>query len=173
MGVRRYQNPDGTLTAEGRAHYGVEARPTDSAVTKRVKNDFNTLSEADFRKKYQTTKEVYARRVRKYGDPYKNSPLAKWAKKQNKLSQAERGRRAIAAIAIGAVAAGAITGISLAVANNKINKQNAETSREIEQMISKTMQNFGDLDFKLVVEQDEIALLRGLMDDILIRDIFG
>lgn len=96
-GVRRYQNPDGTLTAEGRAHYGVTIQATDSAVTKKAKRDFNTLSEQEFRKKYATTKEVYARRVKKYGDPYMNSPLAKTGKKlaAKQKAKAESSSRAL------------------------------------------------------------------------------
>jgi hypothetical protein len=53
---------------------------TDSAVTKRVKNDYNEMSEQAFFNKYSGTKDQYARRVEKYGDPYMNSPMAKLAK---------------------------------------------------------------------------------------------
>lgn len=53
----------------------------DSSVTKRVKKDYNTMSDKEFMKKYQTTKKTYAKRVAKYGDPYTNSPLAKMGKK--------------------------------------------------------------------------------------------
>lgn len=56
---------------------------SDSAVTKKVKNDFNTLSNEEFFSKYHASKDTYEKRVKKYGDPYMNSPLAKWAKKQN------------------------------------------------------------------------------------------
>lgn len=57
------------------------ASDSDSKVTKRVKNDYNNLSDAEFFKKYSVTKERYAKRVKKYGDPYMNSPLAKLGKK--------------------------------------------------------------------------------------------
>ena len=57
------------------------ASDSDSTVTKRVKNDYNNLSDAEFFKKYSVTKERYAKRVKKYGDPYMNSPLAKKGKK--------------------------------------------------------------------------------------------
>ena len=45
---------------------------TDSQVTKRVKNDYNKMSDADFRRKYSTSKKKYAKRVAKSstGDPY-------------------------------------------------------------------------------------------------------
>ena len=52
----------------------------DSAVTKRVKKDYNTMSDREFMNKYQTTKRRYAKRVVKYGDPYMKSPLAKTGK---------------------------------------------------------------------------------------------
>lgn len=53
---------------------------TDSAVTKRVKFDFNVLTAQQFLSKYQTTKEVYFKRVLKYGNPYMRVPLAKIGK---------------------------------------------------------------------------------------------
>ena len=62
---------------------------SDSAVTKRVKNDFNTLSNEEFFAKYKASKDTYEKRVKKYGDPYMNSPLAKWAKKQNAKKRAK------------------------------------------------------------------------------------
>ena len=113
-GVRRYQNKDGSLTAEGLKRYGygpngeivkkraidkafdrkaeklskksssehkMAINDTDSSVTKRVKNDYNNLSEEEFFRKYSTTKKRYAKRVKKYGDPYMNSPLAKLGKR--------------------------------------------------------------------------------------------
>lgn len=93
-GVRRYQNKDGSLTDVGRRHYGVgEKMDTntkgDSATTKRVKNDYNNLSNKEFMKKYQTTKNRYRKRVNKYGDPYMNSPLAKMGKELAKKKNAK------------------------------------------------------------------------------------
>ena len=79
-GVRRYQNKDGSLTSAGKSRYMTPDK-SDSAVTKRVKNDYNTLSDQEFMNKYKTSKQVYAKRVEKYGDPYMNSPLAKLGKR--------------------------------------------------------------------------------------------
>ena len=53
------------------------ASSTDSAVTRRAKAAYNSMSDAEFRRKYSVSKAEYARRVEKYGDPYKNSPMAK------------------------------------------------------------------------------------------------
>ena len=53
----------------------------DSSVTKRVKKDYNSMSDQEFKNKYRTSKKTYAKRVTKYGDPYMNSPLAKAGKK--------------------------------------------------------------------------------------------
>ncbi len=50
------------------------------AITKRVVKDFNELSDTDFGKKYCCLKEVYYKRVKRYGDPYMNAPLAKFGK---------------------------------------------------------------------------------------------
>lgn len=53
---------------------------SDSIVTKRAKNDYNTMDDKAFFNKYSCPKELYAKRVAKYGDPYMNSPLAKIGK---------------------------------------------------------------------------------------------
>lgn len=50
------------------------------AVTKRVVQDFNTMSNMDFFRKYQVCKETYYKRVKLYGDPYMKAPLAKFGK---------------------------------------------------------------------------------------------
>lgn len=55
--------------------------PSDSKTTRRAKNDYNTMSDLEFRRKYQTSKETYRKRVNRYGDPYMRSPLAKAGKK--------------------------------------------------------------------------------------------
>lgn len=56
------------------------ANKYDSAATKRVKDNYNNMSDEEFRRKYQTSKETYRKRVNKYGDPYMNSPLARAGK---------------------------------------------------------------------------------------------
>ena len=53
---------------------------TDSAVTKRVKLEFNRLTDQEFLRKYAVSKAVYLKRVLKYGDPYMKAPLAKLGK---------------------------------------------------------------------------------------------
>lgn len=53
---------------------------TDSAVTKRVKLDFNKLTDQEFLRKYTVSKAVYLKRVLKYGDPYMRAPLARIGK---------------------------------------------------------------------------------------------
>lgn len=92
----------------------LKAKSSDSAVTKRVKNDYNNLSDDEFKGKYQTTKDVYAKRVEKYGDPYKNSPLAKTGKALEKAgktaselkSNAQKGAGELASNAAGKVKSG-------------------------------------------------------------------
>lgn len=54
---------------------------SDSKTTRRVKNDYNTMSDAEFMRKYSASKETYRKRVNRYGDPYMKSPLAKAGKK--------------------------------------------------------------------------------------------
>jgi hypothetical protein len=80
-GVRRYQNPDGTLTTAGKKRY--KAKDTDSSVTKKVKKDLSQMTSQEFRKKYQVSNVKYMKRVDRYGDPYMNSPLAKLGKKKH------------------------------------------------------------------------------------------
>lgn len=55
----------------------------DSAVTKRVKKDYNSMPDREFMNKYATSKKTYAKRVQKYGDPNANAPLAKLGRKLN------------------------------------------------------------------------------------------
>lgn len=71
----------GDIARKEGAKNKMKATASDSAVTKRVKSDYNKLSDKEFARKYQTTKKVYAKRVSKYGDPYMNAPLAKLGKK--------------------------------------------------------------------------------------------
>jgi len=84
-GLRRFQNEDGTLTPEGKMRY----LKGDSSVTKRVKKDWNSMSDKEFAAKYKASKKTYLKRVRKYGDPYMNSPMAKIGKK---LTAKKKGR---------------------------------------------------------------------------------
>lgn len=46
---------------------------TDSSVTKRVKADFNNMTDQEFMNKYKGSKKRYQKRVKKYGDPYKHT----------------------------------------------------------------------------------------------------
>lgn len=78
-GVRRYQNPDGTLTPEGKARYA--PRSVDSSITKKLKRDLADLTEDQWRAKYHNRKKDYMKAVDKYGDPYMNSTAAKIGKK--------------------------------------------------------------------------------------------
>ena len=43
---------------------------SDSATTKKVKNDYNKMTDQEFMNKYSTSKKTYAKRVEKQGDPY-------------------------------------------------------------------------------------------------------
>ena len=57
-GVRRYQNPDGSLTPEGRQRYGAKDWESDS--TKAKKRDLvGSMSDKDFKKKYGHSKAKY------------------------------------------------------------------------------------------------------------------
>lgn len=52
-----------------------------SSTTRKVIDDYNSMSDQQFRAKYQTSKKTYAKRVAKYGDPSRNAPLAKLGKR--------------------------------------------------------------------------------------------
>ena len=56
----------------------------ESTITKKVINDHNTMTDQQFKNKYAVSKQRYAKRVEKYGDPYMNSPLAKMGKSMAK-----------------------------------------------------------------------------------------
>lgn len=59
--------------------------PGMSSTTKKVIDNYNKMSDNEFKSKYQTSKKTYAKRVKKYGDPYMNAPLAKFGKKADKF----------------------------------------------------------------------------------------
>lgn len=44
-GVRRFQNDDGTLTAEGKARYGNDGNETSSKIKEKIKNGFKKITE--------------------------------------------------------------------------------------------------------------------------------
>lgn len=55
------------------------------AITKKVVDDFNSMTDQTFFNKYSCKKSTYLKRVVKYGDPYMNAPLAKIGKFLNKI----------------------------------------------------------------------------------------
>ena len=61
-----------------------------SSTTKKVMDNYNKMNDKEFMSKYKTTKNTYAKRVKKYGDPYMNSPLAKVGKAMNKQAKANK-----------------------------------------------------------------------------------
>lgn len=63
-----------------------------SSVTKKVIKDYNSMDSRQFSSKYQTSKSTYAKRVKKYGDPYMNSPLAKVGKKLEEKEKATKAK---------------------------------------------------------------------------------
>lgn len=71
-GRRRYQNPDGSLTPAGKKRYAPDRLDyPDKATntTKRVIDDYNSMSDKEFLWKYATSKKTYAKRIAKRGDP--------------------------------------------------------------------------------------------------------
>lgn len=70
-------------------------RPSDSKVTRKVKDDYNKMDDLVFKQKYKVSKSRYAKRVKKYGDPYKNSPMAKLGKKLDQINKELDRREAI------------------------------------------------------------------------------
>lgn len=48
----------------------LEARDSDTKLTKQAKKDYGKMDDASFQAKYATSKKSYAKRVEKHGDPY-------------------------------------------------------------------------------------------------------
>lgn len=65
-GIRRFQNEDGSLTAQGRLRYS----KGDAARTKTQKNDFNSMNRKEFKKKYDMSQMKYAKTIAKKGQAY-------------------------------------------------------------------------------------------------------
>ena len=55
------------------------------SITRKVINDFNVMTNSQFKGKYYCSKRRYFKRVKRYGDPYMNAPLAKIGKFLNKI----------------------------------------------------------------------------------------
>lgn len=68
---------------------------SDTKVTKEVKRDYNDLDNKAFFKKYATTKGRYAKRVKKYGDPYQHrvDQMAKSAAKKSSTAGGKKQSR--------------------------------------------------------------------------------
>lgn len=104
-GIRRYQPYSQGYDADNKGKYVgqkykrgelMDARnKQDSYTTRKVKRDYNELSDKEFSARYHTSKNTYRKRVNKYGDPYMNSPLAKIGKKlaANKRMQKAASKR--------------------------------------------------------------------------------
>ena len=52
----------------------------DSPITRRAKMNYNVMTNLEFMRCYQCSKETYAKRVARYGDPYMKAPLARIGK---------------------------------------------------------------------------------------------
>lgn len=63
----------------------LEVLASDSLVTQRVKMNYNTMTNLEFMRRYQCSKETYAKRVARYGDPYMKAPLARIGKLLGRL----------------------------------------------------------------------------------------
>ncbi len=62
----------------------LEIKETMCAITKKVIQDYNSMSNIEFFRKYQCSKLKYYKRVKLWSDPYMNAPLAiigKWLAK--------------------------------------------------------------------------------------------
>ena len=87
----------GVWNAETRARYTSEGKmrtdiETDSKITRKAKADWNNLPDDDYIRKYGVSKKEYKKRVDKYGDPYMNSPMAKYTKKRLAKEYAKKGK---------------------------------------------------------------------------------
>ena len=89
-GVRRYQpypkgkGPKGRFVGRKPAPKKLTPGAKVSSTTKKVIADYNRMSDREFSGKYSVSKKTYAKRVKKYGDPYMKAPLAKVGKALNR-----------------------------------------------------------------------------------------
>lgn len=69
-GVRRWQNPDGSLTPEGRAHYGISNIENDT-------RDISSMTDREKRKAYRKDSKTYDKHVTKtFNNDYKEDRRA-------------------------------------------------------------------------------------------------
>lgn len=97
-----------------------------SKTTQRVIDDYNKLDDNQFKNKYKTTKDVYAKRVEKYGDPYKRAKSVKVG---------------IDTIKTGAKTAGAVMAISGTVKLASVSYDKIKSGRSVAWQVLDTMGN--------------------------------
>lgn len=134
---------------------------SDSKTTRRVKNDYNTMSDADFRRKYQTTKNTYRKRVNRYGDPYMKSPLAKAGKKleakQNAKSNQSAKKRGAKAVTTALQVAGTLYYADLALTGGAVTRSTAKAGKTA---VKRTLNNIGDQMFDYSILDKDGKVLR-------------
>lgn len=84
-GLRRFQNPDGSLTELGRIHYGYKARRSNSKVAELSGKKSNDVDAKEINRSINTTRST-ARIANKYVNKYEDT---KYQKKLSKMSDAE------------------------------------------------------------------------------------
>ena len=145
-GVRRYENPNGTLTAEGKKRYAHMYKPRKtSSTTKRVMNDWRNMTDKQFRAKYKAGKDTYARRAKRYNDPYKEGKLANLGRKLNKMTPQQKKALNIA-LGIGTTAAvtgAALGGMALYRKFGKKGGNVVQTAKGVTNKITKASQAVG------------------------------
>lgn len=88
-GVRKSRYATTSFTSDGK----MRILDSDTSVTRKVKDDYNNMSNQEFLRKYSVSKEAYSKRVAKYGDPYANSPLVQRSKKMSEKNINKLGKR--------------------------------------------------------------------------------
>ena len=161
--------------------------PSDSKTTRRVKNDYNNMSDAEFMRKYSVSKEGYRKRVNRYGDPYMNSPLAKAGKalaksktlnkilnsdtqkkraekltkkltsKADKNTQKQTTKRGAKAVTTALQVAGAMYYTDLALTGGAVTRATAKAGKSA---VKRTLNNIGDQMFDYSILDKDGKVLR-------------
>jgi len=90
-GIRRYQNPDGSLTAAGRARYGTIENFNNAQAYKNAKKEYSKAYDKAYSKNLGSFSPVKAHReasIKRWGDVYDKAVAAENARKKYRESKA-------------------------------------------------------------------------------------
>lgn len=149
-GIRRFQNPDGTLTEAGKKHYGIAAQEFKSQAEK-------DAAQKKFARKVEKEAQKLGSRIKKADREYQMKEAIEYDQKAKNAKRVGRAALAVALPAIG------VAGITESSYNAKINQALTNASKTLENDNKWLEVARSELDFnKYPTGNKEIAMVRAM-----------